>query len=145
MTDKSDDRLEERLLLRSAVAFEFSGLVDGIGFHVRVDQYVAGEFWGLVRHYGTPHERNPAVGMQVCVLVEYDLDGELAWVPWDWSDGFLFERSDSVWSIKNIECEREALTLALDICDGKTRPREPNPFVTASPPDDEACDKKGEA
>lgn len=126
MTDKVDDRLEERLLLRSAVAFEFCGLVDGIGFHVRVDQYVAGEFWGLVRHYGNPHERNPTMGAQVCALVENDTDGELRWVPWDWSDGVLLEDGNHACTVKGIEDEREALTLALDLCDGKVRPGEPN-------------------
>lgn len=128
-TDR-DDRLEERLLLRKAVAFEFCGLVDGVGFMVLVALHAGVEFWGLVRHYGDPHDRSPAVGTQVCILAEReDVHGTLTWVPWDWSKGILIEGD---WNVKDVEDEREALTLALDLCDGKIQPVEPDPFVAGS-------------
>lgn len=106
-------KLEDRLLLRHAVAFDFTGLVDSCGLTVRVtmDAHEEGE-WRLVKYDNDPYDRT-------WLLCESARGSDLFWIPWRWC-GDVGE----AWYPKTFESEREACMVALDICEERVKVRD---------------------
>jgi hypothetical protein len=120
--------LEDGLLLQHVTGFEFSGVVDGCGFLVRILDDGSDEGWILVRHYGHPWVdvirsltgKGVAHDMPPEILVEDERAGVTGryWVPWNPTEGhgeFHPIRFDDV---------RSGVQMALSICAGRLRPRE---------------------
>lgn len=117
--------LEDRLLLRHAVAFEFVG--EGEVVRVTTDFTPEGE-WGLVRHDGNV----PWAGLDhnpIWLLCQRnDKADEGLW----WVEQWVVDRWDDAWHMLRHDELSTAVLLALDVCDGRqevrtdeTRPEQP--------------------
>lgn len=131
--------LENMLLLSHVHSFEVSGIVDGCGFLVRVMREGDEGEMVLVRHHENPWTdhltKDKVPGILPSILAERDRGPPgHCWVPWHPVHGV---HSDYV-TIK-FENDREAVKLALWLCEGLSKPVDlvPLPDGEPWPPRDE--------
>lgn len=117
--------LEDQLLLRHVQAFEFGGLVDGIGFSIRVAREGCEGEMVLIKHYNDPvtdallQGANNVIPPAILAERQMGKTGEYCWIPWHPTRA---EHEDFL--VTKIEDDREACELALQICEGKLKPQD---------------------
>ena len=115
--------LEDRLMLRHATSYRLGGIVDGEGFMVTVSLDLGCEGWGLAKHWEDPYYKSashPTLTPQILLLD--DATSDLVWCPLP-----NVEDYHETHTVMDIEDEKEAIRLALDITDGRAEYRELKP------------------
>lgn len=105
--------LGDRIQLRHATAYRFGGIVEGEGFLVTVALAIGCEGWGLIKHYEDPFFEMPRDKVLTPRVLVEDIETGIRF----WATPYETENAVDL-SVLDIEDEKEAIRLALDVTDG---------------------------